>query len=57
MTRLEEKLGIRVHRNTLNEVLKRAGLVWKRTRHRLKKRDGQRFQEAQFEMEALIQRA
>ena len=37
LARLEEKFGIRVHRNTLTGVLKRAGLVWKRTRHSLKK--------------------
>ncbi|RKF43537.1 hypothetical protein BCY88_06025 [Paraburkholderia fungorum] len=37
LTRLEEKFGIRVHRNTLTGVLKRAGLVWKRTRRSLKK--------------------
>lgn len=37
LARLEEKFGIRVHRNTLTGILKRAGLVWKRTRHSLKK--------------------
>ncbi|WP_455289834.1 helix-turn-helix domain-containing protein [Cupriavidus necator] len=37
LTRLEEKFGVRLHRNTLTGVLKRAGLVWKRTRHSLKK--------------------
>ena len=37
LARLEAKFGIRVHRNTLTGVLKRAGLVWKRTRHSLKK--------------------
>ncbi|WP_414629462.1 winged helix-turn-helix domain-containing protein [Cupriavidus sp. SK-3] len=36
LARLEEKFGIRVHRNTLTGILKRAGLVWKRTRHSLK---------------------
>lgn len=37
LARLEEAFGIRVHRNTLTGILKRAGLVWKRTRHSLKK--------------------
>jgi predicted DNA-binding ribbon-helix-helix protein len=37
LTRLEEKFGVRVHVNTLTGALKRAGLVWKRTRHSLKK--------------------
>ena len=37
LTRLEEQFGIRVHRNTLTAALKQAGLVWKRTRHSLKK--------------------
>ncbi len=37
LSRLEEKFGVRVHRNTLTAALKRAGLVWKRTRHSLKK--------------------
>jgi transposase len=38
LARLEETFGTRVHRNTLTGVLKRAGLVWKRTRHSLKKK-------------------
>jgi transposase len=37
LRRLEEKFGVRVHVNTLTGALKRAGLVWKRTRHSLKK--------------------
>ncbi|WP_316155525.1 helix-turn-helix domain-containing protein [Cupriavidus sp. BIC8F] len=37
LARLEQKFGVRVHLNTLTGVLKRAGLVWKRTRHSLKK--------------------
>lgn len=37
LARLEEKFGVRIHRNTLTGALKRAGLVWKRTRHSLKK--------------------
>lgn len=55
VTRLEEKFGIRVHRNTLTGVLKRAGLVWRRTRHSLKKRDEQRFRQAQSEIGVLVQ--
>ncbi|MGC3030395.1 helix-turn-helix domain-containing protein, partial [Burkholderia sp. DN3021] len=37
LARLEEQFGVRVHRNTLTGALRRAGLVWKRTRHSLKK--------------------
>ncbi|MEY4978694.1 MAG: hypothetical protein RLZZ352_964 [Pseudomonadota bacterium] len=37
--RHEEAGGVVVHVNTLTSVLKRAGLVWKRTRHSLKKRE------------------
>jgi transposase len=37
LARLEERFGVQVHRNTLTAALRRAGLVWKRTRHSLKK--------------------
>ncbi|WP_455289032.1 IS630 family transposase [Cupriavidus necator] len=58
LTRLEEKFGVRLHRNTLTGVLKRAGLVWKRTRHSLeKKRDEQQFRQAQADIGDLIQQA
>lgn len=35
--RLNERFGVVVHRNTLVAALKKAGYVWKRTRHSLKK--------------------
>jgi len=37
LARLKEQFGVVVHRNTLIAVLKKAGYVWKRTRHSLKK--------------------
>lgn len=37
--RHEEAGGVVVHVNTLTSVLKRAGLVWKRTRHSLQKKE------------------
>jgi transposase len=37
LARLEEKWSVRVHVNTIITHLKRAGFVWKRTRHSLKK--------------------
>ncbi len=50
--------GTRVHVNTLTGVLKRAGFVWKRTRHSLKKkRDDAKFAQAQQEISALRRQA
>jgi transposase len=37
--RHEETGGVAVHVNTLTSVLKRAGMVWKRTRHSLEKKE------------------
>ena len=37
LARLNEKFGVVVHRDTLIAALKKAGYVWKRTRHSLKK--------------------
>ncbi len=50
--------GAPVHVNTLTGVLKRAGFVWKRTRHSLKKkRDDAKFAQAQQEISALRRQA
>jgi transposase len=38
LTRLQEKFDIQVHLNTVKNALKRAGCVWKRTRHSVKKK-------------------
>jgi transposase len=57
LTRLEEKFGVRVHVNTLTGALKRAGLVWKRTRHSLKKRNEEQFRQAQVGIGELVQQA
>jgi transposase len=37
LTKLQAEFGVRVHRNTLIAALRQQGMVWKRTRHSLKK--------------------
>jgi transposase len=37
--RLEEEFDVKVHPNTVKNVLKRLGFVWKRTRYSLKKKE------------------
>lgn len=37
LSQLHEEFDVRIHANTLTSTLKKMGLVWKRTRHSLKK--------------------
>jgi transposase len=38
LSRIQEKYGIQVHLSTIKRACERMGLVWKRTRHSLKKK-------------------
>jgi transposase len=53
MAKHKENGGTPVHPNTLANTLKSMGLVWKRTRHSLKKREEIPFEAAKLDIEAL----
>ncbi len=57
LARLKEHCGVVVCAGTLATALKKAGYVWKRTRHSLKKRDELQFRESQIEIKALVAKA
>ncbi|WP_157683022.1 winged helix-turn-helix domain-containing protein [Burkholderia ubonensis] len=57
LARPEERFGVRMHCNTLTGTFRRAGLVWKRTQHSLKKRNEEQLRRGQAEIEDLVERA